>query len=200
MGQAGTIGYQVDTGKITCNGETEHVFDEMPGEQPPAAEPETSVETLDLQNPSNVPEAEMTAEETAALDKAMQEPPRPRDFGSQVVEAVDEVGSDPEPSGTQETAVCGMPGMLGGLIEALTAPLPGGGIALDALSPRVGLGEFVVLPNGDAVCGVRVHELWVSAMQAEAENRVPPITLAEYLQEIMDTGLVEWHSAVPGVR
>jgi hypothetical protein len=58
----------------------------------------------------------------------------------------------------------------------------------------------VTLPNGDAICGVRVSELWVSAMVAEGENRTPALNLAEYLQEIMDTGLIEWHASIPGAR
>jgi hypothetical protein len=66
--------------------------------------------------------------------------------------------------------------------------------------PLVGEGGVIALPNGDALCGVGVKELWVSSMQAEAEDRRPPITMAERLQEIMDNGLIEWNSSVPGAR
>lgn len=59
----------------------------------------------------------------------------------------------------------------------------------------VGVGKFARLPGGDLLCGIRVPEQWASALEAECETRTPPITPAEYLQELIDQGMLEWFAA-----
>lgn len=221
------LGFETDTGKVVCNGETPHEFDSMPGEPAPIAEATEPESTSNFEKADNGSEPEMTAQEIAALDAAMQEAPKRRDFGHMVGDAVEEVTTeeivDSEPSVEHGEAVCGMPGLIGGMVEAFAAGAEAGitdwsqccvcrpgdaeghycdahvptAIAPIGYSPRVGLGEFVVLPNGDAVCGVRVSETWVSALQSEAENQRPAMNMAEYLQKIMEEGLLDWHVIIP---
>lgn len=214
---SGTLGFETDSGKVVCNGPEPHEFEEMPGESAPVPEPETVALTSDFAPEARGPEREFTPEEEAALDKAMQEDPRPRDFGAMVTDPLPEVTApeivapeQPEPQGEavldtpatvanySQCCVC-HPGDVEGHYCDAHVPAPCDGEAMGS-SPRVGLGEVVTLPNGDAICGVRVSELWVSAMVAEGENRTPALNLAEYLQEIMDTGLIEWHASIPGAR
>jgi hypothetical protein len=191
------LGFDMEAGKVTCDGENVHSYDEMPGEQPAAVPEEISGFKPDLQTAPSVPNEPMTLAEEAALDQAMQQAPRPRDFGSMVSEGADPV-TEPEIAAPEQAGTQG---------EAIPDTIPAIDTHGDILQvhgigdgPRVGLGEVVILPNGDAICGVRVSELWVSAMQAEGENRTPALNLAEYLQEIMDSSLLDWHSSIPGAR
>jgi hypothetical protein len=224
--QNATIAFDSDTGEIACNGENHHVFESMPGEPAPIAEATEPESTSNFGKADNGSEPEMTTEEIAALDAAMQEAPKRRDFGHMVGDAVEEVTTeeivDPEPAIEHGEAVSGdfqLASDAEGLIPrqvtdwsqcCVCRPGDAEGHYCDAhvptaiapigYSPRVGLGEFVVLPNGDAICGVRITETWVSALQAEGENQSPPKNMAEYLQEIIDLGLVEWHVAAPVAR
>jgi len=196
-GQKSHLSYETDNGKIVCDGETVHEFSEMPTEMPEVATEEKVELTRDFAQEQNVTEPEMTAEEIAALDQAMSHDPRPRDFGSQVaegtdpyVEAILEAIFEPEPSGAQREAISG-DFQLSSDAEGLI-PLQG-----PVESPIVGLGEIVVLPDGSALACVKIDEKWVSAMQAEGENQTPPKNAAEYLQDIIDQGLLSWHMATP---
>lgn len=65
-------------------------------------------------------------------------------------------------------------------------------------SPRLGLGEFRVLANGDAAVCCSIDEKWVSGMQSEAE--VQGKTFTEYFQELLNDSLLQWFASVPGVR
>ncbi|MGC1685438.1 MAG: hypothetical protein WA734_07465, partial [Candidatus Acidiferrales bacterium] len=82
LGLASTLGFETDTGKVTCNGEPAHEFNEMPGESAPIAEPETVPSTSDFAPEVRGPESIWTPEEEAALDEAMKTDPRPRDFSA----------------------------------------------------------------------------------------------------------------------
>ena len=196
-GQKSHLSYETDNGKIVCDGETVHEFSEMPTERTEVATEEKVELTRDFAQEQNVTEPGMTAEEIAALDQAMSHDPRPRDFGSQVAEAEDTAqepaGAEivaPSEAGAQETANCGMPAMVGAIVEGFASSQPSD-------SPRLGLGEIVVLPDGSALACVKIDEKWVSAMQAEGENQTPPKNAAEYLQDIIDQGLLSWHMATP---
>src|SRR5208337_1982314 len=90
LGVVSHLGFQTDDGKIACDGETVHEFTEMPGESASVTEEAKPEFTRNLEEAPSVPEPAMTPQEEAALDAAMATDPRPRDFGSQVVEAVDE--------------------------------------------------------------------------------------------------------------
>jgi hypothetical protein len=188
VGKEGHLGFDSGTGIIRCDGETAHTFESLPGEAETVVPTEEPNEKPDLQNSARGSEPAMTAEEEAALDKAMLEPPRPRDFGSQVVEAVDEVARDPEP-----------PGERGEVFPEVTAEALAELVGTGELgSPRVGLGEYIILPNGDAIVGVRIEEKWVSGLQSEAETQRK--TFGEYFQETLDDSLLQWYASVPGVR
>lgn len=186
------LGFDSGTGLIRCDGENPHTFDALPGESAPAAEAEVRTVTSQFASEARVSEEPLTAEEEAALDEAMQYDPRPRDFSHMVTEPADEVAASEivalESTGTQGEAVCGMPALIGSIVEAFAA----------SDSPRLGLGEVIVLPNGDAFCGVRIEEKWVSGMQSEAETQGK--TFAEYFQELLSDSLIQWYSSVPGVR
>lgn len=195
MGASSTLGFDSDTSKITCNGETVHEFDAMPTETAPAAESEKLGATSEFEKiDASKPEV-WTPEEEAALDAAMAQAPR-RDFGSMVTDPEPEIGG----LGAQEQQgeAIGAPiftasdnpslGLLG-LPRAGVLSQPETGHA----QPLVGLGGFAELPGGDILCGVRIPETWVSAVAAEGENQTPQKNVAEYLQEILDLGLIEWH-------
>lgn len=59
----------------------------------------------------------------------------------------------------------------------------------------VGAGKLARLPGGDIICGIRIPEQWASLVEAEAETRNPPISAVEYLQELIDQGMLEWFAA-----
>ena len=187
------LGFNSDSGKIACTAEIPHEFDSLPGESTPAAEaatePEKVVSPSEFASEPSVSAGEWTPEEEAALNEAMEKDPRPRDFGSQVVEEQNQATEPgivvPEPPVTQGEAV----------LDGFTAEAAE---IADTYSPRVGLGEMVILPNGDALCGVRIEEKWVSAMQSESETQRK--TFGEYLQELMDNGMIEWALPAPGAR
>lgn len=197
------LGFDSGTGLIRCDGENPHTFDALPGESAPAAEADARTATSEFASEARVSEEPLTADEVAALDEAMQHDPRPRDFSHMVTEPADEVAASeivaPEATGTQG--------------EAIPYPMPDGveidgstlmlyNIAKPSVdfgdSPRLGLGEVIVLPNGDAFCGVRIEEKWVSGMQSEAETQGK--TFGEYFQELLSDSLIQWYSSVPGVR
>src|SRR5271154_3016888 len=97
LSQNARLGFDTDSGKFTCDGETVPKFEQMPGESAPAESAEKVVSTSEFGGKPSVTEPEMTEDQIAALDTAMSINPRPRDFGSQVVEPQDEVTAGEPP-------------------------------------------------------------------------------------------------------
>jgi hypothetical protein len=180
------LGFDSGYGMITCNGETRHEFANLPGESAPVVEDSKVPATGEFAPTPSVPQRDFTPEEEAALDKAMLEPPRARDFSSQVV-----TDTQPQipPQAQREAQEHAVAGTIGNVLAEFSGHVE--------TSELVGLGGMVLLPNGDALAGVRIEEKWVSAMQSEGENQTPPKNAAEYLQEIIDQGLLSWHMATP---
>jgi hypothetical protein len=62
----------------------------------------------------------------------------------------------------------------------------------------VRVGEFASLPGGDILVGLRVSELWVSCMQSEAIGQNQEFM--QYVQELFDRALQDYHASAPAPR
>lgn len=200
-GVENSLGFDSDLG-ISCTANPPHAFPSLPGE-PEAISPESMAEAGELRPPdsldtepvSEAAESRQAAEGEGRVRDIMEarkdapavapEPPA-GDIDAELKRIEDSMDQMDRVSGTVDV----------GGVKSVRVPLPVVNPA-EAGAAVVALGQFVRLPNGDILCGVRVSELWVGAMQAEGECKTPPMNAAEYLQEIIELGLLEWHSSVP---
>lgn len=190
-GEERLLGFDADQG-ISCTAKPPHVFDNLPGESAPIT-PEIMAASGDLAPTEtneteafSTPKAPRTAEEEEDRVRAIIEsrkPPAPaaepandaalkdalRQIEAQMDNASGTVDLKPE------------------TLNKISSPVEGG--------PAVVEGQFARLPGGDILCGIRVSEAWVGAMQSEGECQTPPKNAAQYLQEIIELGLLSWYSS-----
>lgn len=206
------LGFDTDL-QICCTSTPPHQFDSIPGESP-VISAESMDAAGDLRPPESnqiepISEASESRPGAAAEERVrdIMESRRPapdaapsladdpvRQALAEIEKAMDGV---PEPAAVSKvTMIDGKPRVeadpeTSSAIDRIAGSAPAAG------APVVGEGQFVVLPDGDILCGVRVSESWVGAMQAEGECKTPPQNAAQYLQEIIDMGLLSWYSSAP---
>ena len=188
-----TMGLTLATGKFTCTGENQHEFDVLPGESEPAAVAPEVPEAKRLEAEPEV-EAAPVAQEVKDAEESrlvvITEKIKLGDPG---------VPDSPHWHGKQPYVV--MPSVLA---EFPLDPEKLSGLSDDepafdrAASVSVGLGEFKPLPGGDILVGLRVSELWVSAMQSEAIGQNQDFM--EYVQQLFDQALVDYNNSLPAPR
>jgi hypothetical protein len=184
------LGFDTDLG-ISCTAEEPHVFDELPGESGPVLSDIKPAETNATEAENTVSETRLAKEGPGKIAEIMAS----RNAKSEVADIPsDEVlKRNLERIAAQIDEGPAPEAPLGG---RLVSELPEGN-PIPAGAPVAAEGQFVRLPNGDILCGVRVSEAWVGAMQSEGECKTPPQNAAQYLQEIIDLGLLSWYSNAP---
>jgi len=198
-----TLGLELSTGKFSCTGEITHFFDELPGETAPAEVPQEVAEANRLEPEPQVEAAPVTQEVRDAEENRLVEitekiktgDPENTDsiywHGKQPVVVLPPVVTD-----WSQCCVCRPGDAEGHYCDKHAAErglLPEEPRFNRPLSPIVHVGEFTPLPGGDMLIGLRVPETWIGPMQSEAEGRQPPISLAEYIQELVDLGLLSYY-------
>jgi len=176
------MGLTLSTGRFSCTGETQHFFDQLPGETVPAEVPQEVAEANRLEPEPEAEAAPVTQEVKDAEENRIAE------INSQLSAPA---GFPPDhekvfapPVWRVETEQA---------IERGQDWRPGARVGMTRVCPIVGVGESAGLPGGDVLIGIRVPETWIGPMQSEAESRQPPISLAEYVQELVDLGLLSYY-------
>lgn len=163
------LSLDMDSGKIICGANAAHEFAELPDEPAPVLEDVRPDETNKLET-GTAPQVA----QTVTIDGALTGPERMAEI---MAKRVPEVAVKPP---VFEFANIGPKPVI---IEASSS---------DSVTVSVGIGGAVILPGGDALCGIRVAEAWISAMQSIGEESRPPRSVADVLQEYVDQGLLDW--------
>lgn len=166
------LSLDMDSGKIICGANAAHEFAELPDEPAPVLEDVKPDETNKLET-ETAPEVA----QTATIDSTLTGPERMAEI---MAKRVPEVAVKPPmfvmpPAAQKELATMEFkPRQTFAVIQ------------------NVSLGGSVILPGGDALCGIRLAETWVSALAAVGEESRPVRSVAEILQEIVDQAALEW--------
>lgn len=169
------LSLDLDRGKIVCGSNAAHEFDELPDETAPVLGEVRPSETNKLED--------VACAELAKTEQRIDAASGQSRMVEIMAERVPQVAVKPPmfiipPAAKKELAVMDFkPSRVG----------------IPARMDAVGLGESVILPGGDALCGIRVSEAWVSAMKAIGEESKPVRSVADVLQERIDQGLLEWY-------
>lgn len=165
------LSLNLDTGKIVCAVDPLHEFEEMPGEAAPIVTDVKPDETNKL-GPAKAEDAVVNS-----------------DFNMEdrMAEITAKVRAESVPKVANNAPLL--------VVKPEPGPVRITGDPSAPLDVTVGLGNVIVLPGGDALCGIRVSEAWVSAMQAIGEESRPVRSVADVLQEYVDQGLLDWFVA-----
>lgn len=176
-GVTSNLGFDLDAGKIKCNGNPAHEFENMPGEPAPIKSIEAESETNQVEDSGEGVSAAADEKRFAELREktTRQQPEEPA-----------QVERDPAPPVLH--------------VDAAITPASVAGVGPGEIIPLVGECGVTRLPGGDILCGVRISEEWAIALQSEGEDQKPAKTAAEVLQERINLGLLEWYQAAPTAR